>query len=718
VAALRTAFSVVRQRIVFGLRLAREWRPTWTWVKSLLRSGVTNFTVLALTFWLVPGVRASGGPAALIELVVVLALVGMAMRLALLGVAVVIGGIGVLILGTVVQAIVMFTSLRLAGGVSVDSFADAWLASWVAAALAALINWLADAGSDDVFLGQALRQMARSPNSGARRGPTEPGLLIIQLDGLSAPLLSWAIKAGNLPNLGRWLREQSHTMVTWHTGMPSTTPASQAGILHGSVSQVPAFRWYEKESGQIVVTNRPRDAAEIERRISDGRGLLADGGVSISNAFTGDAPISMLTFSKAALPGRSARGYLTFVASPYGFARAVVLSIGEMLKEVQQGRRQRRRDVYPRVTRGGAYVALRAVTNVLLRDLNVSLIAEQMSNGAPVIFCDFVDYDEVAHHAGPLRPEAMQTLEGLDRVLGTLRRLSPHAGRRYEMVVLSDHGQSQGATFKQRHGEALHEVVSRLASVHQEVAGEGRDAEDWGRLNVLLDGVAGQGKARAAAVRVAARHVPSGHHQPEPAAHEPESVVTVASGNLAMVYLPRAGKLDRAAIDRAYPELVDGLARHPGIGFVVVDGAGGPVAIGAKGSHSLADGAVEGEDPLLAYGPRAARDLLAHQRIAHVGDLVLVSAVDPGTEEVAAFEELVGSHGGLGGWQTEAVLLHPAPWPRDEPEMVGPDALYRQLVRWLADLGLRSPGASPEASPAADDATAAEAAERRLEKRP
>jgi hypothetical protein len=680
---LRAAASVVGKRIRLGLRLAREWRPTLVWVRSLLRSGLTNFTVLALTFWLVPGVRASGGPAALLQLVVVLALVGMVMRLALLGVAVVIGGLGVLILGTVLQAIVMFTSLRLADGVSVDSFADAWVASWVAATLAALINWLADAGSDDVFLGQALRQMAR----GSRSEPTEPGLLIIQLDGLSAPLLNWAVKAGNLPNLGRWLREETHSMVAWHTGVPSTTPASQAGILHGNVTEIPAFRWYEKETGKLVVTNRPRDAAEIERRISDGRGLLVDGGASISNNFTGDAPTSMLVFSKATLPGRSARGYLAFVASPYGFARAIVLSIGEMLKEVQQARRQRRRDVYPRVARLGANVALRAVTNVLLRDLNVSLIAEQMSKGTPVIFCDFVDYDEVAHHAGPLRAEAMQTLEGLDRVLGTLHRLSEHAGRVYEIVVVSDHGQSQGATFRQRYGETLDSVVARLASTPDKACDESGRSEEWGRVNVLLDGLSGQGRARSAAVRVATRAVPA---PDEPEQREVGSTVTVVSGNLAMVYLPGEGRLRLEEINAAYPELVEGLARHAGIGLVVVDSDEGPTVFGAKGSRRLRDGRIDGDDPLKGYGPYAARDLLEHQCRKHVGDLVLVSLVEPGTEEVAAFEELVGSHGGLGGWQTEAILMHPRSWPLDEPELIGPDALYRQLVRWLEDLGLRS----------------------------
>src|SRR5262249_999683 len=157
----------------------------------------------------------------------------------------------------VIQAVVMFTALRLAHGVSVDTFADAWVASWLAAALAALVNWLADAGSEDVFLGQALRQMARR-----HRGtpPAQPGVLIVQGGGPSAPLLSWAGKAGNLPNLGKWLRTGTHAMVPWHTGLPATTPASQAGILHGDFSQIPSFRWYEKDAGRLVVTNRPRDA--------------------------------------------------------------------------------------------------------------------------------------------------------------------------------------------------------------------------------------------------------------------------------------------------------------------------------------------------------------------------------------------------------------------------------------------------------------------------
>jgi len=365
--------------------------------------------------------------------------------------------------------------------------------------------------------------------------------------------------------------------------------------------------------------------------------------------------------------------------------------VGEMLKEIQQARRQRFRNVYPRVPRTAAYVALRAVTNVLLRDLNVSLIAEQMSRGAPVIYCDFVDYDEVAHHAGPLRPESLQTLEGLDRVLGTLHKLAGVAARDYRIVVLSDHGQSQGATFSQRYGLTIERLVADLAGDRAERDGDGAEPvtagpedEDWGRANTLLAGVSHQTRS-CGPLTVGPRG----------------EVVTIVSGNLAMLYLTGVpGRADLEAVEALRPGLVGGLAKHPGIGFVVAATPDGPVAIGPAGRHHLRDGRVEGDDPLLPYGPAAAADLLEHQGVAHVGDLVVVSRIDAGTEEVAAFEELVGSHGGIGGWQTEAILVHPAEWPMPGGALRGPVAVHERLVAWLDELGLRAP--APEEEPLRD----------------
>ncbi|MER5457100.1 alkaline phosphatase family protein [Micromonospora sp. NPDC002389] len=733
-----------------ALRVLRDYRPTFARVRALVRSMVTSFLVLSATFWLLPGVTISG-LVGLLWLVALVTGVGAVLRPVLLALATALGGLGALAIGVGVQAVVMYVALQLAPEAHVAGFAVAFAAAWLAVALAAAVNWLADAGTDDTFVSEMLRLMSRVRRSTDRGGPRwrrwrrsgpprrdaagdapPEGLLVVQLDGVAAPVVQWAVRAGNLPTMGRWLRSRSHRMTRWHTGLPATTPAAQAGLLHGEFGRVPAYRWYEKAppgpdgtapAGRLVVTSRPRDAAEVERRLSTGRGLLRDGGVSISTAFSGDAPTTLLTVSRAGLPGRSTAGYAAFMTSPYGFARTVVLGAGQVLRELHAARRRRVRGVQPRADRGGSYLALRPLAS-LLNDLNVSLIAEQMARGAPVIFCDFVDYDEVAHHAGPARPEAMAALESLDHTLGILQRLAAEATRRYHIVVLSDHGQSQGATFRQRYGESLTQVVSRLVAPgvaepapapRRRPRGSGRDAavgehettrnaEERARVDTLLSEVSGRSGVTATATRMAVRARPETargpHPPPEPdrayerasasGRTEPETVV-VASGNLAMVYLTRhPGRLTRERIDEVAPGLVTGLAAHPGVGVVVVDSAAGPLAVGRSGTHRLPDGHVEGDDPLLPYGPRARHDLLRHQGMDHVGDLVLISSVDPGLEEVTAFEELVGSHGGLGGWQNDALLVHPADWPQ-EGELVGPDAVHRQLLDWLSRLGLRSP---------------------------
>jgi hypothetical protein len=167
----------------------------------------------------------------------------------------------------------------------------------------------------------------------------------------------------------------------------------------------------------------------------------------------------------------------------------------------------------------------------------------------------------------------------------------------------------------------------------------------------------------------------------------------LAGGNLGMVYLARRqGRLTLEEIDELHPQLLPGLLTHPGIGFVMVRSAGrGAVVLGRDGARLLSDGSVTGVDPLAAFGDQALADLRRHDTVPHVGDLVVNSLLD-GAGEVAAFEELVGCHGGLGGWQSRAVLIHPATLPRADPEsaLVGADAVHRQLVRWLAQLGLRS----------------------------
>jgi hypothetical protein len=214
--------------------------------------------------------------------------------------------------------------------------------------------------------------------------------------------------------------------------------------------------------------------------------------------------------------------------------------------------------------------------------------------------------------------------------------------------------------FRQRYGLGLEDLVrggSVLATTDDEQAGRASTL----RASLLP----GSPKGRAAA--------------PD----RPESVV-VASGNLGLVYLPLLpGRVTLEEIEKHHPGLVDRLATHPGVGWVMVRSeADGPVVLGAGGRRRLDDDHVDGADPLDGFGPYAAGDLRRHDGLEHTPDILVNSLHDPVTGEVAAFEELVGCHGGLGGWQNRPVLIHPRDWPV-AGDLDSADAVHAQLKHWL-----------------------------------
>ena len=242
----------------------------------------------------------------------------------------------------------------------------------------------------------------------------------------------------------------------WITDWSSQTGASQAGILLGSNDDMPAFRWLEKETGRVFVSNRPRHAAEIEKRHSNGRGLLYADGASRGNIFTGDAEDAVLTMASAGRKhGRIGAGYEAYFSHPSSTMRTLIGVLADAAREVHQAAVQRRRNVRPRVHRGGIYPLLRAFTTVLTRDVIVATVIGDMYAGRSVVYADFVGYDEVAHHSGVERYDALDTLRRLDHEFSRLHKAAQDCRRNYEFVVLSDHGQSQGATFRTRYGETL-----------------------------------------------------------------------------------------------------------------------------------------------------------------------------------------------------------------------------------------------------------------------
>ncbi len=641
--------------------------------------------VLAFADWLLPGLSTDSW-GVLFVTTAVAALAGLLVRPALVVISARLGWVVVVLVGLFGQAAVVYLSFLAVPGVHA-TFGAAFIASWLVALASLLVTWVATTGSNDAFDATLVRRYRPAEVS----DPEVDGVIFVQLDGVPFPVLRWAVQAGAVPTIRRWITSGEYTLHEWTPQLPCTTPASQLGILHGTVAGVPAFRWYDRELGRVVVASRPRDAAVIEKRATNGRGLLVDGGLSLSNLFSGDAPRSMLTMSKVSLSRGSTRAresVARYVTDPRGFGRGLQRVIGEVAKERFQARRQTRRDLVPRIERDWTFAGLRAATNVLQRDLNTSILAEEMAAGTRCVYVDYVDYDEIAHHAGIFRPESLASLDGLDRVLATLERLAERAPRRYHLVILSDHGQSQGEPFASRFGVDLGDLCAELMA--QDVQSVASDIEGWGRAGAIATDVAGDGLSGKVAARAAARVDQAVDEGVDAATAADISVL--GSGNLGLLYVHGPRRLTLEEIDDRWPALVPGLSSHDGIGFVAgMDAEGHRWVIGAEGRRDLDTGTVTGRDPLEPYVGHAAEVLARALAMPEAPDLYLNSSVDATTLDIAAFEPLVGAHGGLGGWQDSAVLLVPQALDHVVPEepVVGADRLHQVLVGMLESLGHR-----------------------------
>jgi len=168
------------------------------------------------------------------------------------------------------------------------------------------------------------------------------------------------------------------------------------------------------------------------------------------------------------------------------------------------------------------------------------------------------------------------------------------------------------------------------------------------------------------------------------------SIAVVGSGNLGLVWFTgHDHRLTVEELEELHPGLIAQVAAHPGVGLLMVRSKEhGAVVFGPRGTRYLDEDRVEGEDPAALFGEHTVMSLKREDAMTHAPDLLLLSMYNPELGEVAAFEELIGSHGGLGGPQTEPFILHPVEWQLDEPVPLGAPAIYRNIRRWLSSMGI------------------------------
>jgi uncharacterized membrane protein YvlD (DUF360 family) len=663
----------------------RPERPRWRLfplVVSWLATGVS----LMVAAGLLPGVRIDSFWGALLVAVIAAALnavippVLAALRLPATLVT------GFLLVLAADAGILLLTDALTDGILRVDGFGWALLAALVVAAVSVVLDVFL--GSDDTYSIRIAQRIAR--RQGIIASTDVPGIVFLEIDGLALPVLRRAMRDGNAPNMARWLADGSHRLAEWETDLSSQTGASQAGILLGSNEDIAAFRWVEKETATMMTCSAPPDCAEIERRRATGVGLLVDGGASRGNLLSGEADDVILTVSRMEAEKKANPGYRAFLANGDNATRVFVLFLWEVALEWTAALRANRRDVRPRGHRGGIYPLMRAALCVFVRDLITSGVLTDMMRGRPAVYATFSSYDEVAHHSGLERADTLEALRKLDDHFAQIDRARRYAPRPYEIVVLSDHGQTQGATFKQRNGYGLDELVERSLS-----RGD-------------VSGVAG-GDEQSSMVGLAVSEATGKQAKPAKNDVSDRDVVVLGSGNLGLVYLmEERRRLTMEEIDERHPKLLSALREHLHVGWLLVRSSEhGPVALGARGAHYLADGRVEGDDPLAPFSPNAPAHLLRTDGFEHVADIMVGSFYDPELEEGCAFEELICFHGGIGGLQTRPFILHPSHLEVPAEPMIGAASVHGVLAGWRRALQDGETGTPPDpAAPAAEPAVA------------
>ena len=559
-------------------------------------------------------------------------------------------------------------------GITVDGPAII-LAPLAMALVTTILSALLTIEDDSSYYRSVLRDAEKK-----RKGEVKnyPGLIVVEIDGLAHDVLCEAVDKDLMPTVKSMIDNKTHTLREWETDLSSQTGASQAGILHGNNENITAFRWIEKENNnQMMQCSGPGEVEQLEKRISNGNGLLAENGASRSNLFSGDTDNVIFTLSKILnLRKLYNKAWFSVFSNPSNFARIIVLFFAEMILEIISQIKHSVMNIRPRIKRGIAYIPVRAGTNVFMREINTeTLIGDMMVGDIDVAYSTYLGYDEIAHHSGVRDEDAWYALKGMDKQIRRLVNATRYTQREYKFVIQSDHGQTNGATFKQRYGESFEDYIKSLLPQDMTMFAKMSSNEDhYGETFIPFS--------------QQIENIKNRNKEDEEKELSDSEVIVLASGNLAMIYLTQwSHRMTYEEMNRLFPELIPGILKNEYVGFIMVRSSEkGDMAIGKNGTYYLDSDEIEGDNPLENFGKNIARHLKRNSSFKYTPDLLVNSFYDPEKDEVCAFEELVGSHGGAGGSQSRPFILYPSDWNIDDEEIIGAESIYRILKTNLRNL--------------------------------
>ena len=473
----------------------------------------------------------------------------------------------------------------------------------------------------------------------------EPGLILIQIDGLSRTQMELAVKNGRMPFLARLMRRGHFTLEDFYSGLPSTTPAVQGEIFFGVRTAVPSFEFLRRKSGKVFRMYESTAAAEIQNELeSRCPDPLLKGGRAYLDIYRAGAKDSRYCSQDTAFREILRRFWpckwllLVGVYTPtlLRIFALILLEFGLAIMDAVRGLFQRETFYHE-----FGFVPARVFFGILLRELVRFRVLLDIECGVQVIHANFLGYDEQAHRRGPDSAFAHWTLKGIDRAVRDICRAADFSVYRdYEWIVFSDHGQERTIPFVRKYGReidaAVREVFSQGALAGREIWMSrlpetiGHTLERWR----FFAGMKRPGREAAAI--------------PDPTSQ----IVVTAMGPVGHLYLPI---LPSAPELQAY---ANALVKIAGVPLVLMRESSDSIrAYNFRGVWRLPADAAEVLGADHPYLQEAASDLVQLVQHPDAGNLV-ICGWDP-LEPPLSFPMENGAHGGPGYEETRGFLLLP-----------------------------------------------------------
>lgn len=474
------------------------------------------------------------------------------------------------------------------------------------------------------------------------------GLVIVHIDGLGADSLEQALREGDMPFIKSLMEAEGYQLHRYRCGIPSTTPFVQAGILYGDNSEIPSFRWWDREQRLLVQFGAGSTFKKVANKYFQGCHPLTQGGAAIAACYpAGAAETFGIAYQDRRYSGEEGSRSAWKIVLPYLANPLNLLDLlWHGLDSIAQTALAFGRDRLSGRIAAGTYAVTDVLEEMFVHHVTRHAVTRAMREGLSPIYAGFYAFDETGHAFGPDDPYSMRILRHVDN---TIRKIARARDDRYELVVLSDHGQIDTIPFGRVSDKAFGELVAGWLPGYrvQEMKGKAFGPPE--------DGAKGR-------------------------------VNLTNSGGLSHLYFADRGRrLTYSELSAQFPGLAQSIAALDEVALVMARDGESDVFL--AGGEEFRGEAVK---PLLAKldDPDILLSQLSRLNSFHMsGDLVVFGAFKEGRQ--VNFENQAGGHGSIGGEQAHPFVLAKREWGLDTSAVQGAHELHPILSRLRDDLRSR-----------------------------